>query len=530
MLTTQPPPFDRAALPGYARLILSFALLSAAACERSSDSHRDAGHMDVSSTPHEDSAPPEVLAHAHDWPLPNGDYDNTRAAVSSIDSSNVNALHEAWRMPVANVSGGPFGHLTANPLIVGDTIYMQDMASNVYCVDRATGEPRWVHDNGAITVGPNGTAVGWGMVFANSGDTAVVALDASDGKERWRFAPPLVSSEGIDIQPIVYGGNVFVATVPANLRGGYAGGSRGILFALDVLTGQERWRFDTVASDDLWGDAMDNAGGGAWYPPLIDAERGMTYWGTGNPAPWPGLAKAPSGASRPGPNLYTSSLVALSLSGGELAWYHQEREHDLFDGDFQNTPMRVRADAERGLPDLVIGSGKTGTVVAFAADSGELAWRAKVGRHENDDLEMLPESTTVKVFPGVVGGVLTATAYADGVVYVPVVDMPADYTGSSVVPHLDDAHGAISALDARDGSLLWNTTLPAPAYGSVLVANDLLFTSDGTGRVYALARDDGRELWHYDAPDGINAPLALAGDLLLIPVGLGEGVLIALRI
>jgi outer membrane protein assembly factor BamB len=474
--------------------------------------------------------PSDVAAHAHDWPLPNGDYDNTRAsAASAIDSSNVDELREAWRLPLGTKSG-PFGYVTANPLIAGDSVYVQDMQSTVYCVDRETGVKRWTHEDDATTVGPNGTALGWGRLYAGIGDTGIVALAANSGEELWRFEPPLVKSEGVDIQPIVFGGSVFVATVPASLRGLYSGGSRGLLFALDAVDGSEQWRFDTVASDDLWGDPIANAGGGAWYPPLIDPERGMTYWGTGNPAPFPGVKDAPNGTSRPGDNLYTSSLVALSLTGGSLAWYHQERAHDLFDWDFQNSPMRVRADAERGLPDLVIGSGKTGTVVAVAADSGKLVWRSEVGEHQNDKLDALPLDAWTTVLPGALGGVLTATAYADGVVYVPIVDMPTDYSGSDFLPDLANARGAISALDARDGRLLWNTELPAPAYGSVLVVNDLLLTSDGNGRVYALAREDGRILWHYDAPGGINAPLAVAGDLLLIPVGVSASLLIALRL
>jgi glucose dehydrogenase len=509
----------------------AFALCAAACSKTEPLQPHDAATAHDAATPEALAAePPEVSEHAHEWPLPNGDYDNTRAsAASSIDSASVGQLREAWRLPLAQLAG-PFGFVTANPLIVGDAIYVQDMASNVYCVERDSGQSRWVYQANEITVGPNGTALGWGRVFAARGDKAVVALDAHSGSELWRFEPPLVSSEGIDIQPTVYGGSVFVATVPANLRSGYAGGSRGVLFALDARDGHELWHFDTVDSADIWGDSVKNAGGGAWYPPLIDAQRGMSYWGTGNPAPWPGSADAPSGASRPGPNLYTSSLVALDLARGELAWYHQERAHDLFDWDFQNSPLRVRADTTRELPELVIGSGKTGTVVAFAADSGELAWRAKVGRHENDELDSLPADSSISVFPGALGGVLTAVAYADGVVYVPIVDMSADYAGSSVVPNLGNGRGAISALDARDGHVIWNTALPAPTYGSVLVVNDLLLTSDANGRVYALAREDGRELWHYDAPGGINAPLAAAGDMLLVPVGLNAATLIALRL
>ncbi len=37
--------------------------------------------------------PPEVAGHAKDWPLPNHDYDNHRAAMNStINSGNVNEL------------------------------------------------------------------------------------------------------------------------------------------------------------------------------------------------------------------------------------------------------------------------------------------------------------------------------------------------------------------------------------------------------------------------------------------------------
>jgi len=408
-------------------------------------------------------------------------------------------------------------------------VYVQDMLSRVYVVERASGALRWAQGGGAGTPGPNGVAVGWGKVFASVGDTAIAALDLDDGRELWRFEPQLVKSEGIDIQPTVYGGSVFVSTVPGSLRGLYLGGSRGVLFALDQHDGSTRWSFDTVDSEDLWGDADGNSGGGAWYPPLVDTERGMTYWGTGNPGPWP---SPDNGSNRPGPNLYTNSVVALSSDDGELAWYHQERPHDLFDWDFQNAPMRVRPSIESGERDLVIGSGKTGTVVALDAVTGELVWRARVGRHENADVEELPEGEAITMYPGALGGVLTATAYADGVVYVPVVDLATTYTGSaSPALALEDGTGALTALSVIDGRTLWSVPLDAPCYGAATVVNDLVITADFAGAVLALSREDGTEVWRYEAPGGINAPLAVAGNLLLVPVGLGtEASLIALEV
>ena len=105
----------------------------------------------------------------------------------------------------------------------------------------------------------------------------------------------------------------------------------------------------------------------------------------------------------------------------------------MFDWDFQNSPLLVR-----GMPDLIVGSGKTGTVVALEADSGKFVWRAKVGKHENDELKELPADTSIRILPGALGGVLTALAYASGVIYVPVVNLPTDYNGSSFVPDLPD--------------------------------------------------------------------------------------------
>jgi outer membrane protein assembly factor BamB len=135
------------------------------------------------------------------------------------------------------------------------------------------------------------------------------------------------------------------------------------------------------------------------------------------------------------------------------------------------------------------------------------------------------------VYPGALGGVLTPIAYARGRLFVPIVDMGTEYTGAGgVLPDLAGGRGALSALDAKTGELIWNVELPAPNYGAATVVNDLVLTSDANGRVYAFAFDDGSEVWHYDAPGGINAPLAVAGDLLLVPVGVGTGALIALRL
>ena len=79
-------------------------------------------------------APAEVAAATGDWVLPGHDYDNSRAAVSTIDAANVRSLTKAWSHEVS-------GSLSTVPLIVGDTVYLQDGSGRISALDRATGDP-----------------------------------------------------------------------------------------------------------------------------------------------------------------------------------------------------------------------------------------------------------------------------------------------------------------------------------------------------------------------------------------------------
>lgn len=460
--------------------------------------------------------PPEVSDHATDWPLPQGSLAAHRAASkSSIDSSTVSQLQAAWRFPLSAVSG--YGAVTANPLVVGNTIYLQDMESNVFALDRETGAVQWQHDYGAPTAGGNGVAVGYGMLFGALGLTAeAFALDAASGKEVWRVKLSNNPYEFIFMQPIVYDNVVYIGTSP----GAYVGGTRGILFALDAKTGAVLWQWDTT-TDNLWGQARVNAGGGLWYPPSID-EQGNIYFGTGNPAPWPEFATAPDEGTRPGPNLYTSSMVSLDTATGALRWYVQAKPHDQIDHDFQHTPVLASVTIDGESVSLAIGAGKTGTVIAANAETGAEIWRASVGEHnEFGDGAELPEpsATPTTILPGPFGGVLTPLAFSEDTIYVPVVNLSLTYSDTAFDADLAAATGAMVALNASDGSPRWQTDVPTFFAAGATVANDVVFGAGLDGIVRGFETATGQEVWQYQTGAGINAPLAIAGDLLLVPAG-----------
>ena len=364
--------------------------------------------------------------------------------------------------------------------------------------------------------GPSGVAVGWDKVFANKGGTEIAAYGAQTGKELW--ATNLVGKGGaINIQPTVADGKVLAATSSLAKPG-----ARGTLFALDQETGEVLWSFDTIESDDLWGHPELNSGGGAWYPPSVDLDKHVSYWGTSNPYPFPGAKGFPNGESRPGDNKWTDSILAIDLDTGELRWGHQAVAHDLFDRD---TVLTAVADLDdEAQSQVIISTGKLGRVIGLDAN-GKVLWDTQVGMHRND--AMTSFEGELDVLPGAAGGVLTPVAVADGVAYMSVVNAPITYAGpeessSGAGARLGSFNSQFVAIDAAAGRILWDVELPGDSFGGATVLNDLVFTSVLSGLILALDRETGEMVWSYQAPGGINGWPAFVGDILIIPVGFGN--------
>jgi outer membrane protein assembly factor BamB len=468
---------------------------------------------------------------ATDWAQSNFDYANSRATTSrAISSQNVGQLGVAWTFSVPGVSA--FGALATTPVVVDGTVYVQDLKSNVYAIDLQSGALKWQKLYNADNLGPNGPAVDGGKVFVESNMQTVAALDARSGAELWtvQLAPP--DTQGIDQQLTAYNGTLYLSTVPGpSLAKFYTGGGMGILYALDEQTGSTKWSFNTVKDGDLWGNPDVNSGGGAWYPPAIDTSTGTTYWGIGNPAPFPGTTDDPNGTSRPGANLYTDSAVAID-SSGQLAWYQQVKAHDLTDADFQVSPILADVMLNGAAKTIVVGAGKGGYVVGFDKQTGEQLWKTSVGIHQNDNLDSFPADTTTTVFPGLYGGVETPMAFADGTVFVPVVNAGTDFSPTSAKGGLTVTNGTgeLVAIDAATGNVRWKADLTSPDFGAATVAGDLVFTSTYDGQVLAFDRASGTQRWTWHAPAGVNGFLSIAGDTVLVPAGIGNNpTLVALR-
>ncbi len=445
---------------------------------------------------------------------PGIDQANTRQAEGDVKQANVDTLQEAWSVPIEGQ--GIYGSYAWAPIVAGGVVYSQDLESNVQALDLESGDVLWSKKFEAPSHGPNGLAVAEGRVYGTTNSEAF-ALDQKTGKELW--TTPL---EGpVDIAPSVDAGTVYASTVPENTSAEYEAGAVGTLYALDAETGKKKWQFDTVPKS-LWGDPGINSGGGLWYPPSFDA-KGDVYAGTGNPAPLPGTGNKPWGSSRPGSNLYADSMVKLDPKTGKLIWHYQQTPHNIYDWDFQDSPVLVKL----GGREVAIGAGKSGWVVAVDAKTGKPVWKTAVGvhnGHDNDPLyAMRGEYSKIKlgeVFPGELGGVIAPMATDGKRIYVPVVNHSMTVRSGSEITEESAATGEVVALDLKTGKQEWTRELEQPAYGATLVVNDLVFATTADGTIHALKAESGGEVWQAALPAGSNAGVMVSGDMLLAPAGL----------
>jgi outer membrane protein assembly factor BamB len=466
------------------------------------------------------------------WTLPDGNLASTRDVASGITSSNVAKLGVAWTAPIG--SKAEYDNYYATPIVVDGVVYSQDVRSNVIAIQLSTGKVLWRHNYNSIDGGPNGVNVVGGTVYAATA-TSAVALSAATGRQLWSRTLVHNPNEEIDMAPGYNRGTVYLSTAPVSVHSEYAGGARSALWALNASTGAPEWSWDEV--QNLWGNPHVNSGGGQWYAPSFDAQ-GNIYLGVANPGPLGGAPGYPWGTSRPGPDLYTDSVVKLSPAG-KLLWYYQLTPHDLFDWDLQDPPVLSTA----GGHPVVIDGGKAGILFELNAQTGKPLWTLPVGVHNGHDHDgLLTEyakphshlrlSGSFCLEPGPFGGIETQLASNGSTTFAAVNDMPLvatsikGYTVSGgakgFTAAIEHATGEMVAVSQATGKTVWDDRLPSSPYGAATVTNDVVFTTTYGGYLYAFSTASGAVLLKTPMSAGSNAPVAVDGDYVIASAGVAS--------
>jgi outer membrane protein assembly factor BamB len=141
-------------------------------------------------------------------------------------------------------SGKDNGSVSTAPVVSGQVV-VTIMSNTVMAFSLATGKEVW---RGPATMTSATVAVGADVAYVLGDDANFYALDAATGRERWKVAFRRAGS--CHAEPVVRDGVVYVSAMilnrPADANRSAEASQH--LFALDASTGKERWRFPEVGS------------------------------------------------------------------------------------------------------------------------------------------------------------------------------------------------------------------------------------------------------------------------------------------
>jgi len=345
------------------------------------------------------------------------------------------------------------------------TIYIGDLAANVYAVEGSSGRLKWKvnldpHPHARITGAPKWHA-GRLIVPVSSFEEgpaadprypccsfrgSVVSLDAAQGKEQWR---------------------TWMIPEPARVRGKTKGGT----------------------------PRLSPSGIGVWCSPTIDPRRNVLYVATGD------------NYTEPDTSL-SDAVIAMDLDTGRIRWSKQMTAGDVWNAGCiapgkVNCPDKEGPDFDFGASPILVDLGggrqalfsaqKSGMVYAHDPDNGgNLLWSARAAEG------------------GKLGGIQWGPATDGQRLYVAVSDLAWRrfesrlYRGFELDP---TKGGGLKALDTGTGKLLWDAKpgvcgarqqcSPAQS-GAVTAMPGAVFSGAVDGHLRAYASEDGRVLWDFD--------------------------------
>ncbi|GAB5561317.1 MAG: hypothetical protein SynsKO_29640 [Synoicihabitans sp.] len=313
-------------------------------------------------TPSNDLPP---RADYRDWYRSHGDHSGSRySGLTEINRANVKNLQPVWTYRSQDLPEKPAATQT-NPIIVSGVMYLPTVGHHIVAVDATNGSELWRFDPGEPPTQrgifywrnpPNGD--GDRIVFTSG--LRLMALLATSGELDPTFGDggiiPIADSCKVPV--VVFGNTVVIA------------GAKRHVYGYDATNGAQLWVFHTVPEPgefgaETWPDPEPGASANAWSGITLDEARGIVYVPTASPKP------NFMGNLNKGRNLFANCIIAIDVRTGERLWHFQELRHDIWDKDVSAPPVLTTITRNGQRIDVVAQVTKSGNTLLLDRVSGK---------------------------------------------------------------------------------------------------------------------------------------------------------------
>ena len=425
--------------------------------------------------------------------------------------------------------------------IVHDGVMFVSASGRIMALDARNGDLLWQYDRPAkglrIPISQTRSiAIAGTSLYVSTVDNHILALDAKSGRLLWdhEVAPPAQLLQ-LTAAPIVVRGKVIQAVSGCQSFGGGC-----YVLALDATTGKEVWRFLTIAQPgqpggDSWNGAPpeERYGASVWVTPSYDNGLNLLFVGVAQTYKVSTLLDRQKRKGTSTDALFTNATLALDPDTGRLVWHYQHMPGDVWDLDWSFE--RTIVDTPQGK--IVINGGKVGIFDALDARTGKYLWSfdlglqnlivridPKTGRKSYDP-KLMPTAEPKLICPAASGARNWLTTAYDARaqrLFIPIFPticmhysrrppapglMAKDVMGEAEVEHLrragdDDRHGMVAALNLATRKIDWTVRRRAPEASAILAtAGGLIFEGSRDRTFRASDSNSGTALWETRLPN-----------------------------
>jgi alcohol dehydrogenase (cytochrome c) len=449
-----------------------------------------------------------------------------------ITRDNVQNLKPAWRVPLAGGQSMPM------PIVHDGVMFLQTSPDTALALDGSTGELLWRYQY--TPTGPSsqkmGLALGGDKVFVPTSDLRVIALNAKTGALVWNHeiaavgATPGRGRYQLRSAPLIVGNKVIQGVTASFTPGG------GFIVGLDIDSGNEIWRFNTIARPGEPGGNSWNglplegrSGGSVWHQGTYDPELNLIYFGVAPTYDTLPLLKPSGEPDVTSDALFTNCTIALNPDTGKLVWHYQHVANDQWDLDwvFERTLAEMTIDGRQRK--VVMNAGKMAILDVLDAATGEYLFSIdaktqnvitaidpKTGA-KRIDMEKWPDPKRPAVICPAVSGARSwpALSYSSqtALLYMPLVEWCNEFgpgVGSGLLTSgvgirktdhpdaaADNMMGRLQAVDVAGRKMGWVHNQRAPLSTSTLAtAGGVVFVGDLDPTLKAFDDASGKLLWH----------------------------------
>jgi quinoprotein glucose dehydrogenase len=309
------------------------------------------------------------------------------SGLRQINRSNVGRLQVAWIYPTGDGAKYSF-----NPIVIDDLMYVLGKGNSIVALNASTGKEVWRYSPGADTKIITNRGINYWeskdrsdrrLLFASN--HFLRAIDARTGKP----IPSFGEGGSVDLKQGLGRDSKAIALVQSTTPGrvfedllilgsatnqGY-GSAPGDIRAFDARTGKLVWTFHTIPHAGEYGYET-------WPKDAWKSVGGANVWGEMSLDARRGILYAPTasakynfyGADRLGANLFADCLLALDARTGKRLWHFQMVHHDIWDYDDATAPKLVTVRHEGKTIDAVAQVSKQGFVWVFDRETGKPLW------------------------------------------------------------------------------------------------------------------------------------------------------------